>query len=153
LQEKRSSVGHRPKLNELLALLKPSDMVKIYKIDHLARSLIDLLSILDRIQKAGAAFQSPTEPVDTSTSAGRMMTHMLGAFAEFERGMIRERSIAGQALATTRGVKCGRPRSISVDDEKEIVRLWQSKRYTMDSLAAIFNAHQSTEYSSRGIQA
>jgi DNA invertase Pin-like site-specific DNA recombinase len=63
-------------------------MVKVYKIDRLARSLIDLLSILDRIQKAGAAFQSLTEQVDTSTSAGRMMTHMLGAFAEFERGII-----------------------------------------------------------------
>jgi DNA invertase Pin-like site-specific DNA recombinase len=144
LQEKRSSVGHRPKLNELLELIKPGDMIKVYKIDRLARSLIDLLSILDRIQKAGAAFQSLTEPVDTSTSAGRMMTHMLGAFAEFERGIIRERSIAGQTAAMMRGVKCGRPRSISADDEKEIVRLWQSKRYTMDSLAAIFNAHPSS---------
>lgn len=128
----------------LLESLKDGDMVKVYKIDRLARSLIDLLSILDRIQKAGAAFQSLTEPVDTSTSAGRMMTHMLGAFAEFERGIIRERSIAGQTAAMMRGIKCGRPRSISEDDEKELVRLWQSNRYTMDSLAAIFNAHPSS---------
>lgn len=144
LQEKRSSVGNRPKLRELLEALQPGDMVKVYKIDRLARSLIDLLSILDRIQKAGAAFQSLTEPVDTSTSAGRMMMHMLGAFAEFERGIIRERSIAGQTAAMMRGVKCGRPRSISADDEKEVVRLWQSNRYTMDSLATIFNAHPSS---------
>lgn len=144
LQEKRSSVGQRPKLMELLELLESGDMVKVYKIDRLARSLMDLLSILDRIQKAGASFQSLTEPVDTSTSAGRMMTHMLGAFAEFERGIIRERSIAGQTAAMMRGIHCGRPRSIFPSDEQEIVRLWKSNQYTMDSLAAIFNVHPSS---------
>jgi len=144
LQEKRSSVGKRPKLEELLGRLVPGDMVKVYKIDRFARSLIDLLSILDGIQKAGAAFQSLTEPVDTSTSAGRMVMHMLGAFAEFERGIIRERSIAGQTAAMLRGIKCGRPRSISPDDEQEIVRLWQSNQYTMDGLAKIFNVHSSS---------
>ncbi|MGC1174549.1 recombinase family protein [Polaromonas sp.] len=140
-QDKRSSVGQRPKLMETL---EPGDMVKVYKIDRLARSLMDLLSILDRIQKVGASFQSLTEPVDTSTSAGRMMTHMLGAFAEFERGIIRERSIAGQTAAMMRGIHCGRPRSVAPEDEKEIVRLWQSNQYTMDSLAAIFNVHPSS---------
>jgi DNA invertase Pin-like site-specific DNA recombinase len=144
LQEKRSSVGQRARLTELLESLQPGDMVKVYKIDRLARSLMDLLSILDRIQKAGATFQSLTEPVDTSTSAGRMMTHMLGAFAEFERGIIRERSIAGQTAAMMRGIHCGRPRSVAPEDEKEIVRLWQSNQYTMDSLAAIFNVHPSS---------
>lgn len=144
LQEKRSSVGKRPKLEELLRRLAPGDMVKVYKIDRFARSLIDLLSILDGIQKAGAAFQSLTEPVDTSTSAGRMVMHMLGAFAEFERGIIRERSIAGQTAAMLRGIKCGRPRSISPEDEREIVRLWQSDRYTMDTLATLFNVHSSS---------
>lgn len=123
---------------KLLESLEPGDMVKVYEIDRLARSLMDLLSILDRIQKVGASFQSLTEPVDTSTSAGRMMTHMLGAFAEFERGIIRERSIAGQTAAMMRGIHCGRPRSISPGDEQEIVRLWKSNQYTMDSLAALF---------------
>ncbi|MDP3798892.1 MAG: hypothetical protein Q8R06_17395 [Polaromonas sp.] len=73
-----------------------------------------------------------------------MMPRVLGAIAEFERGIIRERCIAGQTAAMMRGIKCGQPRSISADDEKEIVRLWQSNRYTMDSLAAIFNAHPSS---------
>lgn len=63
---------------ELLESLEPGDMVKVYKIDRLARSLMDLLSIPNRIQKVGTSFQSLTEPVDTSTSAGRMMTPMLG---------------------------------------------------------------------------
>jgi DNA invertase Pin-like site-specific DNA recombinase len=88
-QEKRSSVGRRPQLELLLSVLGTGDIVKVYKIDRFARSLIDLLSILERIEAAGASFQSLTEPIDTSTPAGRMMMHMLGAFAEFERSIIR----------------------------------------------------------------
>lgn len=146
LQEKRSSVGSRPILQLLLSMLRPGDVVKVYKIDRFARSLIDLLAILERIEKAGASFQSLTEPVDTSTSAGRMMMHMLGAFAEFERGIIRERSIAGQRAAMERGVHCGRKRSLSGEVEADIVKLYSTPGnwYTLDSLAELFEIHPST---------
>ncbi len=69
---------------------------------------------------------------------------MLGASADFKRGIIRERSIAGPTAAMMRGIHCGRPRSVSPEDEKGIVRLWKSNQYTMDSLAAIFNVHPSS---------
>jgi DNA invertase Pin-like site-specific DNA recombinase len=146
LQEKRSSVGTRPILQLLLSMLRPGDVVKVYKIDRFARSLIDLLSILERIEKAGACFQSLTEPVDTSTGAGRMMMHMLGAFAEFERGIIRERSIAGQQAAMQRGVHCGRKRSLPSDVEADIVKLYSmpGSWYTLNSLAIVFEVHPST---------
>lgn len=143
-QEKRSSVGQRPLLGLLLSMLKPGDVVKVYKIDRFARSLIDLLSILERIEKSGASFQSLTEPVDTSTGAGRMMMHMLGAFAEFERGIIRERSMAGQKAAMSRGVHCGRPRGLDPGTESDIVKLYESGFYTLHSLAMVFDAHPST---------
>jgi DNA invertase Pin-like site-specific DNA recombinase len=146
MQEKRSSVGSRPVLHLLLSMLRPGDVVKVYKIDRFARSLIDLLAILERIEKSGASFQSLTEPVDTSTSAGRMMMHMLGAFAEFERGIIRERSIAGQRAAMERGVHCGRKRSLPSDVEADIVKLYREPGnwYTLDSLAELFEVHPST---------
>ena len=143
LQEKRSSVGTRPILQLLLSMLRPGDVVKVYKIDRFARSLIDLLSILERIEKAGACFQSLTEPVDTSTSAGRMMMHMLGAFAEFERGIIRERSIAGQRAAMQRGVHCGRKRSLPSDVEADIVKLYSTPG-GFNSLADLFEVHPPT---------
>lgn len=146
IQEKRSAVGDRPMLQLLLSMLRQGDVVKVYKIDRFARSLIDLLAILERIEKAGASFQSLTEPVDTSTGAGRMMMHMLGAFAEFERGIIRERSMAGQRAAMERGVHCGRKRSLPSDVEADIVKLYNSPGnwYTLNSLADVFEVHPST---------
>lgn len=144
LQEKRSSVGNRPILQLLLSMLRPGDVVKVYKIDRFARSLIDLLSILERIETAGACFQSLTEPVDTSTGAGRMMMHMLGAFAEFERGIIRERSVAGQQAARRRGKHCGRPRGLDASTEAAMVKLYDSGWYTLNSIALVFDAHPSS---------
>ncbi|MES2581340.1 MAG: recombinase family protein [Pseudomonadota bacterium] len=143
-QEKRSGVASRPVLAGLLAKLREGDKLYIYKIDRFARSLIDLLNIVQKIEAAGASFQSLTEPIDTSTGAGRMMVHMLGAFAEFERGIIRERCMAGQSAAMERGVHCGRPRSLDPDVEADIVRLYQSRWYTLNSLALAFDCHPST---------
>ncbi len=143
-QEKRSGVATRPVLAALLTQLGPGDKVYIYKMDRLARSLIDLLGIISRIEDAGASFQSLTEPIDTSTGAGRMMVHMLGAFAEFERGIIRERCMAGQSAAMARGVHCGRPRSLDPEVEADIVRLYKSRWYTLQSLAFVFDCHPST---------
>lgn len=131
-------------LSLLVSMLRSGDVVKVYKIDRLARSLLDLLAILERIEKAGATFQSLTEPIDTSTSAGRMMMHMLGAFAEFERGIIRERSIAGQRAARERGKHCGRPRGLDAATESAMVKLYDSEWYTLDSLALVFDCHPST---------
>lgn len=126
------------------ATVAADDKLYIYKIDRFARSLIDLLNIVQKIEAAGASFQSLTEPIDTSSGAGRMMVHMLGAFAEFERGIIRERCMAGQSAAMERGVHCGRPRSLDPDVEADIVRLYQSRWYTLNSLALAFDCHPST---------
>lgn len=128
----------------LLQDLQPGDVVLVYKVDRYARSFMDLLSSLERIERAGATFRSLTEPIDTKTLAGRMMMQMLGSFAEFERGMIRERSMAGQQAAMLRGVHCGRARSMSREDEADLVRLWVQGLYTMDTLARIFNVHPSS---------
>lgn len=143
-QEKKSSVGIRPALNLLLDSLGRGDVVHVYKVDRFARSLVDLLRILERIDHAGATFKSLTEPIDTTSLAGRMMMQMLGAFAEFERGMIRERSMAGQQAAMIRGVHCGRPRSMTKEIESDLVEMWQSGLYTMSTLAKLFNVHDSS---------
>ena len=72
--------------------LRPGDVVVVWKLDRLSRSLKDLLHLMERIEAAGADFRSLTEAIDTTTPAGRMMMQMVGAFAEFERAMIRERT-------------------------------------------------------------
>ena len=104
LFEEAASGGRwdRPVLQELMRQLRPGDVVVVWKLDRLSRSLKDLLHLMERIEAAGAGFRSLTEAVDTTTPAGRMMMQMVGAFAEFERAMIRERTSAGLARISHR---------------------------------------------------
>jgi len=119
-EEKRSGGAARPLLEALLQRLKPGDVLCVYKIDRLARSLVDLLRILQRVVEAGATFQSLTEPLETVTPVGRMMLQLLGAVAEFERAVIRERCAAGRAAAHERGVRFGRPPTLARDRVLEL---------------------------------
>ena len=109
-EDQISGVKQRPALEQMLRLLQPGDSVVVYKVDRLARSLSDLLRIAELITRNGATLRSLTEPIETASPAGRMMFQLLGAFAEFERNVIRERCAAGMAEAMRRGVKFGRKR-------------------------------------------
>lgn len=115
VQEKMSGVGDRPLLAALLYCLRKGDVLVVYKVDRLARSLADLLRIAERVRALGAHLRSLTEPIDTATPIGRMMFQMLGVFAEFERAVILERARAGIQAARGKGVRFGRPRKIDVD--------------------------------------
>jgi len=123
-QEKTSSVGARLELRKLLAVLKKDDVLIVYKLDRLARSLKDLLTILETIEVAGSGFRSLTEPIDTVSPAGKLMLNILGSVAEFERSLIRERSIAGQLSAIQHGRWPGRPKVLNDDQELELFDLW-----------------------------
>lgn len=125
-QEKTSSIGARIELRKLLATLKKDDLLIVYKLDRLARSLKDLLSILEQIEKSGCGFRSLTEPIDTVSPAGKLMLNILGSVAEFERSLIRERSIAGQVAAIKLGRWPGRPKKLNPDQEFELFELWAS---------------------------
>src|SRR6201984_794280 len=93
----------RPELHRLLDQLREGDTVVVWKLDRLSRSLKDVLHIMEPIGIADAGFRSSTENIDTTPPAGRMMMQMVGAFAEFERAMIRERTSAGLAAARAEG--------------------------------------------------
>lgn len=122
--EKTSSVGQRPELQRLLSHIAPGHRLVVYKLDRVARSLKDLLLILERLEASGAGFQSLTEPIDTATPAGRLMLQMLGAVAEFERSLIRQRTISGQVAAIKRGVQWGRPKLLTEKQESEVWSLY-----------------------------
>jgi DNA invertase Pin-like site-specific DNA recombinase len=92
------------------------------------------------MQERGAGFESLTERIDTNTPAGRLMLQMLGAFAEFEREMIRERTLSGMQAAKKRGVRVGRPRS----HERQAVAQWRTGRYTLTALAHQYGIHLSS---------
>lgn len=144
LQEKISGVGARVQLERLLYLLKRGDVVLVYRIDRVARSLSDLLRILERITAAGATFRSLSEPIETATPVGRMILQMLGAVAEFERSLIRDRCMAGQDAAYLRGVNIGRPRALSSAQAAECLRKWATGRYSKTDLSRLYGVHLSS---------
>ena len=100
----------RPELEKMLSELKEGDLIKIVKLDRLARSNQDLLNIVSEIEGKKAQFVSINDPgIDTTTAPGRFMLQMLGAVAELERSMINDRMEAGKEIARKKGVKFGRP--------------------------------------------
>ena len=120
VQEKRSGVLARPRLDELLGRVECGDVLMVWKVDRLARSLRGLLEVAEVLQLRGVALRSVTEPIDTGTPIGRAFFQLLGVFAELERSLIRERCAAGTAEARARGVRFGRPRSF---DYSQVVAL------------------------------
>lgn len=136
--ESGSGVGPRPELQRALQRLCSGDVLIVWKLDRVARSLSDLLRILDHLKASGASIRSLTEPIDTSSPIGEFTFQILGAVAQLERSMIRERVMAGQAAAKARGKRWGPPRSLSPDQEAELVELWLSGDFTQRDLAARF---------------
>jgi DNA invertase Pin-like site-specific DNA recombinase len=123
----------RPELHRLLDQVRAGDVVLVWKLDRLSRSLKDLLHIIERLDAAGAGFRSLTEAIDTTVPAGRMMMQMLGAFAEFERAMIRERTRAGLAAAA-QGRHGGRRPKLTLVQRNEVVEMVSSGRSTSGSV-------------------
>src|SRR5438094_8606923 len=99
----------RPELHRLLDHLRKGDVLVVWKLDRLSRSLRDVLTIMERLAEAEAGFRSLTEAIDTTTPAGRLMMQLGGAFAEFERAMLRERTKAGLDSVRREGSIGGRP--------------------------------------------
>ena len=143
--EERVSGGRwdRPELHRLLDRLGPGDVLTVWKLDRLSRSLKDLLLILDTVEKAGAGFRSLTENIDSTTASGRMMMQMLGAFAEFERAMVRERTQAGLRSARAQGRRGGRQQKLTSPQQAEVIAMLAAGRSAAD-VARLFRVHRAT---------
>ena len=134
----------RPQLHRMLDQLRPDDVVVVWKLDRLSRSLKDLLLIMEKIDAAGAGFRSLTESIDTTTPAGRMMMQMVGTFAEFERSLIRERTRAGLETARAQGRKGGRKPSLNEEQKADIADNVLSGRKTGADMARLYKVSQAT---------
>ncbi len=144
--EEKSSGGRwdRPELNRLLGQLRKDDVLVVWKLDRLSRSLKDLLLLMEKIQQAEAGFQSLTESINTTTPGGRMMMQIIGSFAEFERAMLRERTQNGLAAARKDGRVGGRRPKLKTHQQQEIVQLVTSGQKSAADAARLFNVHPST---------
>lgn len=144
--EEATSAGrwHRPELHRLLKHLRKGDLVVVWKLDRLSRSLNDVLHIMVRIAEAGAAFRSISERIDTTTPAGRMMMRMVCTFADFDRAMISERTIAGMAAARAEGRVVGRPRKLDAATERKIAESVISGRKSGAAMARLYDVNKGT---------
>ena len=106
--------AERQALAETLVALKPNDVLVTWRLDRLGRSLSDLINIIEGLSERRVGFCSLTETIDTTSPGGRLIFHIMGALAEFERSLISERTKAGMAAARRRGVKLGRPHKLTV---------------------------------------
>ncbi len=109
----------RPGLESLFGHLRKGDCVIVWKLDRLGRSLKDLIKTINKIENKGATFKSLTENIDTTTPSGKLIFHIFGSLAEFERSLIKERINAGLASARARGKVSGRKKGISKEAEKK----------------------------------
>jgi len=135
----------RPALTRCLKALRPGDMLIVWKLDRLGRSLRDLITLLDALRAQGVKFRSLTEHIDTETAAGRAMWQMIGVLAELERSLIIERTRAGVQAAKQRGVQFG-PKPKLTPQQMTHARHLCAQGEPARVIAALFNVHRATLY-------
>lgn len=136
----------RAELSAMLRFARSGDTVVIWKLDRLARSLSQLLTTATKLDEAGIGLASLTEKIDTTTPGGRLVFHVFGALAEFERGLLRERTLAGLKSARLAGRVGGRPRRLS-DEKLDLARaLLQGSDASVLTVAKTLGVSDSTLY-------
>jgi len=149
-QEKiTGSTKERPQLIEMLEQIREEDVVIIWKLDRLARSLKDLVSLVNEIQEKGGALHSLNDQIDTTTPHGKFTFHIFAALAEFERDIIRERTKAGLAAARARGRKGGRPKGLSKKAQHTAIiaeKLYQERELTVKEICEQLSISKGTLY-------
>ncbi|WP_094505583.1 recombinase family protein [Brucella thiophenivorans] len=105
----------RPGLSKLLKRLRAGDTLTVWRLDRLGRSLFNLIKLVRELEERGIQFRSLSESIDTGSSGGRLLFHLLAAMAEFERSLVSERTRAGMAAAKARGSRIGRKRAMTPD--------------------------------------
>lgn len=111
----------RPGLNKLLKQLHTGDTLVVWRLDRLGRSLPYLVHIIESLKQQKIHFVSITESIDTSTSGGKLLFHLMAALAEFERSLISERTRAGMAAAKANGKAIGKPQALTAIEKKEVL--------------------------------
>ncbi|MFK0380246.1 recombinase family protein [Pandoraea sp. NPDC090278] len=138
--------AERTGLTALLATLRRGDTVVIWRLDRLGRSLKDLIYLVERLDAAGAGLRSLQESIDTASIGGRLVFHLFGVLAEFERNLIRERTQAGLSAARARGHKGGGKKRLDPEHEKLALQLYHERRHTVEEICRLMGIGKSTLY-------
>lgn len=136
----------RPELDKLLDQLRPGDTLVVWRLDRLGRSLRHLIDQVQALSDRGIEFRSLRESIDTNSPGGRLVFHIFGSLAEFERDLIRERTKAGLEAARARGRNGGRPRKLSDKDLKRARQLYAEQRLTVAEIGLKLGVSRTTIY-------
>src|SRR4051812_46435429 len=136
----------RPGLADALEHLRQGDTLVVWRLDRLGRSLVHLIDTIRQLQERGIGFRSLQEQIDTTTSGGKLVFHVFGALAEFERDLIRERTHAGLAAARARGRLFGRPRRLTSRQIKQLRSLARDERTTVGEICQTLGISRATYY-------
>jgi len=139
----------RQGLDEALQFLRAGDTLVVWRLDRLGRTLKHLIETITQLQNKGIGFKSLTESIDTTTGGGKLIFHIFGALAEFERDLIRERTLAGLQAARARGKYGGRPRSAALDSPKKVAlaqSLYHDKSHSIIVICTLLHVSRSTLY-------
>ncbi len=140
------SLTERPGLTQALSHLRAGDTLVVWRLDRLGRSLPHLIETVAQLQERGVGFRSLQEQIDTTTSGGKLVFHVFGALAEFERDLIRERTHAGLAAARARGRLFGRPKVLTPQQVKQLRSLAQDDRNTVAEICQTLGISKATYY-------
>ncbi len=148
-QEKVSSIKSRPELDAVLNFIREGDTLVVWKLDRLGRSLKDLIYLLERIQLMGVNFVSLNDNINTDTAMGKLLFHIIAAFAQYERDMITERTKAGLKAARLKGHFAGRPKGLGKKAQKTAAIAWalaQNPKYTVGQIVDDLDISKATYY-------
>ena len=140
------SLARRPELNRMLDQLRPGDVVTVWRLDRLGRSLRNLIDLVDTLASLGVGLRSLSESIDTTTANGRLFLNLMGALAEFERDLIRERTMAGLASAQARGRVGGRPPVMTPEKLAVARQMHASGVHTVSAIATTLGVSRKTIY-------
>jgi DNA invertase Pin-like site-specific DNA recombinase len=138
--------AERPGLKAALDYARAGDTLVVWRLDRLSRSLKDLIEMVTHLESQGIGLKSLHESLDTSSSSGKLIFHIFGALAEFERNLIRERTQAGLRAARARGRNGGRPKSLDANKRKLAIQLYEEKKHTVKQICQMMGISKPTLY-------
>ena len=136
----------RPGLNQALDHLREGDILTVWRLDRLGRSLRHLVEIVSNLEERNIGFASLTECFDTTTNGGRLIFNIFGSLADFERGLIRERTMAGLAAGRARGRVGGRKEKLDQNQVRTLRSMYESKNHSLAEIARTFQISRPTVY-------
>jgi len=144
------ALDRRPQLDAVLEQLRSGDTLVVWRLDRLGRSLRHLIEVVTGLDERGVGFRSLRENIDTTTAGGRLVFHLFGALAQFERELIRDRTVAGLTAARARGRVGGRPSKLTAEQVRQARRMYDARELTVEQIGTVLGVSRTSIYRALG---